>query len=152
MPDGGVRTLETENVFLPGEPGETPQDAPPGAYVMFCVKDDGMGMTPEVRDRIFEPFFTTKEAGSGTGLGLSSVFGIVKQSGGFITVQSARGQGSAFRIFFPMADSAAKPAKPAPPSEESPEGSENGLLVEDEEPVRTFVKRALELPGYTVPH
>jgi len=150
MPDGGLLTLETENVFLPGEPGETPQDAPPGAYVMFCVKDDGMGMTPEVRDRIFEPFFTTKEAGGGTGLGLSSVFGIVKQSGGFITVQSERGKGSAFRIFFPLADSAAKPAKPEPPSDAAPKGSENVLLVEDEEPVRTFVKRALELLGYTV--
>ena len=150
MSQGGHLALETANVRLPGKAEETPGDAPAGAYVMLAVRDDGSGMTPEVRERIFEPFFTTKEAGSGTGLGLSSVYGIVKQSGGYITVQSKSGQGSAFRIFFPMVAAPAAPDAAVPQAEAAPGGKENVLLVEDEEPVRTFVKRALELLGYSV--
>ncbi|MDB5048779.1 MAG: domain S-box protein [Fibrobacteres bacterium] len=150
MPHGGHLNLETANVKLPGPQDETPGDAPAGAYVMLAVKDNGSGMSPEVRDRIFEPFFTTKEAGSGTGLGLSSVYGIVKQSGGYITVQSKSGLGSIFRIFLPMAVPAGVASPAAATLEATPGGKESVLLVEDEEPVRTFVKRALELLGYTV--
>jgi two-component system cell cycle sensor histidine kinase/response regulator CckA len=150
MPNGGTLTLETANIILPGSVEMTPPDAPPGAYVMFSVTDDGSGMAPEIRKRIFEPFFTTKEAGRGTGLGLSSVYGIVKQSGGHLTVQSRVGKGSTFRIFFPMSDHAAGAPNAAPSAESIPAGSESVLLVEDEEPVRNFVKRALELLGYSV--
>jgi two-component system, cell cycle sensor histidine kinase and response regulator CckA len=150
MPNGGALTLETANVFLPGSPDETPLDAPPGAYVMFSVRDNGDGMPPDVRERIFEPFFTTKVAGRGTGLGLSSVYGIVRQSGGFITVQSSIGDGTVFRIFFPMSDAFSGAPLTAARGEEVPGGRESVLLVEDEEPVRTFVKRALEMLGYRV--
>ena len=149
MPMGGQLTFETYNAILPGARDETPQDAPPGHYVALAVKDNGTGMSPETKARIFEPFFTTKEAGLGTGLGLSSVYGIIRQSGGHILVQSKPGEGSVFRIFLPLAEgSQATPAMPR--FESSPAGKEAILLVEDEEPVRTFITRALQMLGYTV--
>jgi signal transduction histidine kinase len=148
MPTGGSLTLETMNVRLPGAE-HAPPDAPPGAYVVLAVRDNGTGMTPEIKARIFEPFFTTKDPGRGTGLGLSSVYGIIRQSGGHVTVQSAPGQGSTFRIFLPVANGPdIVPA--APQNEPPPRGKESVLLVEDEEPVRTFVRRALEVLGYAV--
>ena len=149
MPKGGTLTLETANVALPGAAEESPPDAPPGNYIMLSVRDTGVGMTPEVKARIFEPFFTTKDVGLGTGLGLSSVYGIIRQSGGRISVHSTVGEGSVFRIFLPMAEGSAS-APSTPITEASPSGRESVLLVEDEEPVRTFIRRALEMLGYAV--
>ncbi len=149
MPRGGQLSLETDNVFLPGGMPGAPAEALPGPYVVFTVRDTGVGMTAEVREKIFEPFFTTKEPGQGTGLGLSSVYGIVQQSGGCMAVESEPGKGSTFRVFLPMAEASEEPGiGPAP--EHAPRGRETLLLVEDEEPVRIFIRKALESLGYTV--
>jgi two-component system, cell cycle sensor histidine kinase and response regulator CckA len=121
-----------------------------GRYVLLEVVDTGCGMTPEVRERIFEPFFTTKSAGHGTGLGLATVYGILRQSGGHVIVQSAPGQGSTFRVFLPPAGGArGNPSQPQA-AVESPRGAETVLVVEDEEAVRALARRILERQGYTV--
>src|SRR5690606_8599742 len=101
MPRGGRLVMETGNALLSDSRDEGIRDAPPGEYVYLTVRDNGIGMPPETRKKIFEPFFTTKRDGKGTGLGLSSVYGIIKQSGGFITVRSSNGRGTAFRIYLP---------------------------------------------------
>ena len=149
MPRGGSLRLETENVFLPDGTAAAPADAKPGPYVTFTVRDTGIGMTDEVRQKIFEPFFTTKEPGQGTGLGLSSVYGIVQQSGGYITVESETDKGSTFRVFLPMTEAVEETGR-SPDPEHAPRGKESLLLVEDEEPVRIFIRKALESLGYTV--
>ena len=123
---------------------------PQGSYVMLCVSDNGSGMDPAVQSRIFEPFFTTKPTGQGTGLGLSTVYGIVKQSGGFIWVYSEPGQGSSFKIYLPRAD-----VRPPLPEERSNKGAVRGgnetvLVVEDEEVVRSLACRGLRFLGYSV--
>ena len=148
MRDGGKLTLETANVdldqaFVRSHPGSTL-----GAFVMLAVKDTGTGMDSETREHLFEPFFTTKEEGKGTGLGLASVYGIVKQSGGYITVDSAPGCGSAFRIYFPRVDEAAEKIKAAPIRVAG--GSETILVVEDMVEVRALAVRALQARGYKV--
>ncbi len=148
MPNGGKMTLETANVdldqsFVSSHPGSTM-----GAFIMLAVKDTGTGMDVGTRERLFEPFFTTKEEGKGTGLGLATVYGIVKQSGGYITVDSAPGRGSTFRIYFPRVDEAAEEIKAAPMSEAG--GSETILVVEDMEEVRGMAVRALRARGYKV--
>ncbi|MBA3553523.1 MAG: response regulator, partial [Gemmatimonadales bacterium] len=119
-------------------------------YITLTVGDSGTGIAPEIQANIFDPFFTTKEPGHGTGLGLSSVYGIVKQIGGHIEVESAPGRGTTFRIYLPelpgaRVDNAAGSAQAA-----APRGSETILLVEDEESVRAFAGKALENQGYTV--
>jgi len=120
-----------------------------GRYVLLSVSDTGCGMDEVILAHLFEPFFTTKEVGKGTGLGLATVYGIVKQSGGHVEVQSAVGQGTTFRVYLPRLDRG--PAEGADPAGDSPgHGSETILLVEDDETVRTLVRTVLRKNGYTV--
>lgn len=122
----------------------------PGPHVMLAVSDTGIGMPPEVQARIFEPFFTTKEVGKGTGLGLSVVYGIVKQSGGSISVYSEPGMGTTFRIYFPELPQAQEAPEAAAQPAESYRGAGTLLLVEDDESVCLFTRRILESLGYIV--
>jgi PAS domain S-box-containing protein len=149
MPDGGRMTLSTEAVTLTETYCQEHTWATPGHYVLVSVTDTGCGMDAETRDRIFEPFFTTKEVGQGTGLGLSTVFGIVKQHNGMIRVQSAPGKGSTFRVYLPAVDQPVDPAEIACP-EAPPGGSETILLAEDELPLLNLLKNILTRVGYTV--
>jgi PAS domain S-box-containing protein len=151
MPEGGRLTLETANVILDERFLATHLENKPGPYVMLSVSDSGVGMAPEVLTRVFEPFFTTKPVGKGTGMGLSSVYGIVKQSEGAIDVESAPGRGSTFKIYLPMVPGSEAQAEP----EARPAPARAGLkgtllLVEDEDSVRLFVRRVLEARGYRV--
>ena len=123
---------------------------PPGKYVLLAVTDTGSGMEPEVQARIFEPFFTTKPIGQGTGLGLSTVYGIVKQSDGFVWCYSEPGQGTTFKIYLPRAGARSLPLEPAGPPTELRGGSETILVVEDEDVVRALACRGLREQGYTV--
>ena len=117
---------------------------------MLAVSDTGVGMDAATQARIFEPFFTTKEKGKGTGLGLATVYGIVKQSGGWIWVYSEPGHGTTFKVYFPRALEAAAPVAPGPASPVSVRGSETVLVVEDEEVIRKLVRKVLTANGYTV--
>jgi CheY-like chemotaxis protein len=148
MPEGGRLDIATARVVIAGGGGE-PAGLPPGEYALLTVRDTGVGMDPATRARIFEPFFTTKPPGQGTGLGLSTVFGIVTQAGGRITVDSAPGAGTTFRVYLPAAAGGAAPASEAPAAVSSA-GSETVLVVEDEPQVRRLARRALERRGYTV--
>jgi NO-binding membrane sensor protein with MHYT domain/nitrogen-specific signal transduction histidine kinase/CheY-like chemotaxis protein len=151
MPQGGLLTIETRNVELEAVTFGQQLEAPPGSYVMLAVTDNGVGIPPEHQARIFEPFFTTKAPGRGTGLGLATVYGIVAQSGGSISVYSEPGRGSTFCVYF---RSLADPAVPQPARGSSRVerlgGSETILVVEDEDAVREFAVRALRQYGYTV--
>jgi two-component system, cell cycle sensor histidine kinase and response regulator CckA len=124
-------------------------DIPLGRYVMLAVSDTGCGMEPDVQARIFEPFYTTKPVGQGTGLGLSTVYGIVKQSGGYVWVYSEVGLGSVFKVYLPAAEAGVAVATPEPPKTPV-QGSETILVVEDEDMVRNLACRGLEEHGYTV--
>ena len=169
MPDGGTITFRTRNVEAVEAAARNLRDLPPGDYVEVEVADQGTGIPPEIIDKIFEPFFTTKEVGKGTGLGLSMVYGIVKQTGGYIYLDSEVGRGTTFRILLPrhieevVAEEAAaqagsavaqQPATAMQAAEKEPRdltgGSAVVLLVEDEEAVRRGGKRMLETRGYTV--
>jgi NO-binding membrane sensor protein with MHYT domain/nitrogen-specific signal transduction histidine kinase/ActR/RegA family two-component response regulator len=151
MPDGGLLTIETRNVEVDSVTFGQHLDAPPGSYVMLGVTDNGVGIAPEHQPRIFEPFFTTKGAGRGTGLGLATVYGIVAQSGGSISVYSEPGHGSTFCVYFRQL---AEPAPPGPARvariTEQLGGRETVLVVEDEDAVRDFAARALRQYGYSV--
>jgi two-component system, cell cycle sensor histidine kinase and response regulator CckA len=150
MPNGGKIIIQTANVTLDDSLRREHTFIHPGPYVMLSVTDTGVGMDKETQSRIFEPFFTTKEKGKGTGLGLSTVYGIVKQSGGYIFAQSEVGHGTAFRIYLPQVDDAAETSGPARTASPETGGSETVLLVEDEESVRQLVRETLEAKGYTV--
>jgi two-component system cell cycle sensor histidine kinase/response regulator CckA len=149
MPQGGNLTLETRDVELDAADAKTHLDVRPGAYVLLTVTDTGWGMPPDVQVRIFEPFFTNKAEGQGTGLGLSVVLGIIRQSGGHIDVESKPGVGTKFKIYLPAVQEPVEgPAQSA--SFEVVGGSETVLLVEDEEPVRKITTLLLERLGYRV--
>jgi PAS domain S-box-containing protein len=150
MPKGGRLTVETVNVELDSTHARDHVAVKPGPYVMLAVSDNGVGMNPETVAHIFEPFYTTKESGQGTGLGLSTVYGIVKQSGGYIWVYSEPGKGTTFKVYLPRV---AEQPEAKPEAVEQPvegKGSETILLVEDEEAVRELASRILSGKGYSV--
>jgi two-component system cell cycle sensor histidine kinase/response regulator CckA len=154
MPDGGEIRIETRSQTLEKELRRDRATVPPGDYVSVRVSDQGCGIPRDKLQKVFEPFFTTKRTGEGTGLGLSTAYGIVKQSGGFIFIDSVVGQGTVFTILLPAyRESQIKKVKPpAEKSQKPPIDREEGvvLLVEDEAPVRAFASQALKLRGYTV--
>jgi signal transduction histidine kinase len=151
MPCGGSLTIETRRTELKEELAGVPGPVPPGAYVRCRVTDTGCGMPDEVRVRVFEPFYTTKEAGRGTGLGLATVYGVVKQTGAFIRVESAVGRGTTFELFFPCATETAVPAPlPVKPPRRAKHDRRTVLLVEDEDAVRSLVGNSLLGEQYTV--
>ena len=150
MPGGGRLTITTSNSELSAESATGTLRAPDGEYVMLAVSDSGCGMTRAVQQRIFDPFFTTKEQGRGTGLGLATVYGIVKQSGGEIYVYSEVGRGTTFKIYFPRFILGTEVRPDDVPSTEPRRGSESILLVEDDSNLRALVARVLKSRGYTV--
>jgi len=150
MPKGGTLTVETRNTELDDTFMQTTLTVSPGLYVLLAVTDTGVGMDAVTQSHLFEPFFTTKERGKGTGLGLATVYGIVKQSGGYIDVSSEPGRGSAFRIHLPRVEAEVTAGPGSLLRAEKSTGMETILLVEDEEAVRRLASRALEAAGYTV--
>ena len=150
MPEGGIVVVETANAHLDPSYGGGEFTVVEGPYVMLAVTDDGKGIEPEQQDKIFEPFFTTKEVGKGTGLGLSTVYGIVKQSNGYIWLHSRSDQGTRFEIYLPRVE--VEQAREALPKqcEQQANGDERILLVEDEPSVRSLTKRILKSKGYQV--
>ena len=149
MPNGGTVTIETRNVRIDEPYAQGASVVPTGSYVMLAVSDTGTGMTPETLSRLFEPFFTTKEKGKGTGLGLATVYGIVKQSQGHVIVYSEPGIGTTFKCFFPVSDARPRVSRPVQMPVKA-KGTETILLVEDEEPIRVLAVTALERCGYRV--
>ncbi len=151
MPDGGQLTIETANVELDAAYASAHAEMVAGPFVLLAVSDTGSGMAAETQAHAFEPFFTTKEPGKGTGMGLATVFGIVKQSGGSIYLYSEPGHGTTFRIYLPRVDEAPVPAAGEPVEvHPAPSGTETILFVEDEPAVRAFAERVLAEQGYTV--
>jgi two-component system cell cycle sensor histidine kinase/response regulator CckA len=156
MPNGGQVTVRTSNVTADASREIEPGVMPPGEYVLCEVQDTGTGIPPEIRNKIWEPFFSTKDVGKGTGLGLATVYGIVKQTGGFIFCDSEVGKGTTFRIYLPrhVAGPEEVPAETPEAKKEERRADLTGkgtiLLVEDEDAVRAFASRALASRGYTV--
>ena len=150
MPNGGKICIRTASVTLDDSYRPENTFIKHGPYVMISISDNGHGMDRETQARIFEPFFTTKEKGKGTGLGLSTVYGIIKQSGGYVFVQSELGRGTVFTIYFPRVDEPSEAHGVAPISHAAAGGTETILLVEDEDSVRQLVRETLESRGYRV--
>ena len=150
MPTGGRLILETAEVPLDDSFAQYDQVIVPGRYFMLAVTDNGTGMDAETKRHLFEPFFTTKDQGKGTGLGLATVYGIVKQTNGYIWVYSEPSQGSTFKIYLPLAGADAQPHIAATVVDAPAHGTETVLLVEDEEGVRHLAQRILEKAGYQV--
>lgn len=150
MQEGGELTVSTRNVELDAKLPAEDDSIPPGSYVVLQVSDTGSGIGEEIKGRIFEPFFTTKEKGKGTGLGLSTVYGIVRQTGGFVTVDSEVGDGTTFSIYLPEAPGETDPVRVERRPTTRPKASESILLVEDERALRDPMRRGLELQGYRI--
>jgi two-component system, cell cycle sensor histidine kinase and response regulator CckA len=151
MPTGGKLTIETANVSFADGTYFDGVTVPQGHYVMLSVNDNGTGMDPETRERLFEPFFTTKPAGKGTGLGLATVYGIVKQSGGYVFADSELRQGTTLKVYLPQVDLAVEEvSSPAAKMPELPQGSETLLVVEDERAFRELLLDGLQSRGYQV--
>jgi len=150
MPRGGRLTIETTNVELDETYARHRAEVRPGPHVMLAVTDTGVGMDAATLARLFEPFFTTKEPGTGTGLGLATVYGIVKQSGGHVAVSSEAGHGATFKVYLPRIETALEAGKGAPAAMPAARGSETVLLVEDEPDVRELAEDVLKTWGYTV--
>jgi PAS domain S-box-containing protein len=155
MADGGKLTLETSTIELsdaahPESCNGSSEKLSPGNYVVLSVRDTGIGMDEETRARIFEPFFTTKETGKGTGLGLATVYGVVRQSGGWISVASHPGNGTTFKVYLPRVESPLDTVEPAAPVQKAQRGTETILLVEDQDGIREVVRQYLERQGYTI--
>jgi CheY-like chemotaxis protein len=151
MPKGGRILIETSNVELDDSYTQDHAAVRPGRYVMLAVTDTGVGMSSDTVAHIFEPFYTTKESGSGTGLGLSTVYGIVKQSGGYIWVYSEPGKGTAFKVYLPRVEERVEVSSTAQtPAQAARDGKETILLVEDEPAVRELTRMVLSKRGYSV--
>ena len=150
MPGGGRITIETQNAELDEEFARSHPGAVPGRYVLFAFGDDGHGMDAETRDRLFEPFYTTKEVGRGTGLGLSTVYGIIRQSDGYITVESEVGRGTVFRVYLPRVDAVAVGGRLSSGSFPTIKRAADVLLVDDEDLVRELMREVLAGSGHRV--
>jgi signal transduction histidine kinase/ActR/RegA family two-component response regulator len=150
MPEGGRLTIETRNVTVDDEFAQTRPPMLPGQYVRMAVVDTGQGMDANTKARIFEPFFTTKERGKGTGLGLATVYGVVKQSGGCIWVESEPGKGARFEVYLPTVDELEERPNPKAIAAEPTHRSETVLIVEDEDEVRELAAEFMQSAGYTV--
>jgi two-component system cell cycle sensor histidine kinase/response regulator CckA len=150
MPQGGKLTIESSNVVLDQEYARTRPTVVPGPYVLLAVTDTGTGMTAEVLQHAFEPFFTTKEPGQGTGLGLATCYGIIKQHGGSTELYSEVGRGTSVKVYLPRATGATVAPIAWRESNQIPRGTETVLLVEDEPAVRDLAARMLRRQGYTV--
>jgi CheY-like chemotaxis protein len=150
MRRGGKLTIETSNIEIDDEYIKQHPTVKAGSYVMLAISDNGIGMNEEIQAHLFEPFFTTKEKGKGTGLGLSTVFGIVKQSEGFVWVYSEPGKGTTLKLYFPRIENEIVKLKSETKSEQRFRGSETVLIVEDETPVRALASMILRERGYHV--
>jgi len=149
MPKGGSLCIATSSVHFSNGVLRAHPEARPGRFVCITVRDTGIGIKPEFLSRIFDPFFTTKEIGKGTGLGLATVYGIVKQHQGWVEVQSETGKGTIFEVFLPASDAVAGATNQNAAPERLPAGNERILLVEDDEKVRLLASRLLADHGYT---
>jgi len=150
MPKGGKLIIETANIEIDSRQSRKYPDLKPGSYILISVSDNGSGMTEEVKSKIFDPFFTTKKPGKGTGLGLATVYGIIKQSGGHISVSSEIGKGTSFKIHLPMVVDEAQSISSKVDVDKLPRGSETILVVEDEDVVRNLACKILMKQGYDV--
>src|SRR5229473_2726290 len=150
MPNGGRLTIEARNVELDDSYKQEHQHVVPGRYVMLAVADTGCGMDRKTQSRIFDPFFTTKELGKGTGLGLATIYGIVKQSGGYIWVYSDPDRGTVFKVYLPRIEDAADAIERKEIDKALPRGCETVLLAEDSASLREMAREYLESVGYIV--